>query len=34
MKTTVVAHKDGTITDVAVKIKEAVDAGQRILTIE
>jgi biotin carboxyl carrier protein len=34
MKTTVVAHKDGTITDIAIKVKDAVDAGQRILTIE
>ena len=33
MKTTVVAHKDGTITDIAVNLKDAVDAGQRILTI-
>lgn len=33
MKTTVVAHKDGTITDLAVTLKDAVDAGQRILTI-
>lgn len=34
MKTTVVAHKDGTVTDIAVGIKDAVDTGQRILTIE
>ena len=34
MKTTVVAHKDGTVTDLAVQVKDAVDAGQRILTIE
>jgi biotin carboxyl carrier protein len=34
MKTTVVAHKDGTISDLAVKLKDAVDAGQRILTID
>ena len=33
MKTTMVAHKDGTITDIAVNLKDAVDAGQRILTI-
>ncbi len=33
MKTTVVAHKDGTITEVAVNLRDAVDAGQRILTI-
>lgn len=33
MKTTVAAHKDGTITDLAVGLKDAVDAGQRILTI-
>jgi biotin carboxyl carrier protein len=34
MKTTVVAHKAGTITDIAVRLRDAVDAGQRILTIE
>ena len=34
MKTTVVAHKTGKITDLAVKVKDAIDAGQRILTIE
>lgn len=34
MKTSVVAHKDGTVKDIAVKLKDAVDAGQRILTIE
>lgn len=33
MKTKVVAHKGGTISDVAVEVKDAVDAGQRILTI-
>ena len=34
MKTTVVAHKDGTVKDVAVRVQDAVDAGQRILSIE
>lgn len=34
MKTTVVAHKSGKVTDLAVQAKDAVDAGQRILTIE
>ncbi len=34
MKTTVVAHKTGKITDLAVNVKDAIDAGQRILTIE
>lgn len=34
MKTTVVAHKDGRIKELAVQVKDAVDAGQRILTIE
>lgn len=34
MKTTVVAHKGGTITDLAVRVKDVVDAGQRILSID
>lgn len=34
MKTTVVAHRDGEVTDVAVKVGDAVDAGQPLMTIE
>ena len=34
MKTSVVAHKDGAVKDIAVKLKDAVDAGQRLMTLE
>ena len=33
MKTVVSAHKDGKVTNVAVKVGDAVEAGQPILTI-
>ena len=34
MKTTVVAHKAGKVAEIAVQVKDAVEAGQRIMTIE
>ena len=34
MKTTVVAHRDGEVTDIAVKAGDAVDAGQPLMTIQ
>ncbi len=33
MKTVVSAHKDGTVSNVAVKVDDAVDAGQVLLSI-
>lgn len=33
MKTTVVAHKDGEVVDIPVKVGDAVDAGQSLMTI-
>ena len=34
MKTTLVAHRAGAVVDVAVQVKDAVEAGQRMMTIE
>lgn len=33
MKTPMIAHRDGTVTGVAVKVGEAVDAGQILVTL-
>ena len=33
MKTTVVAHRDGEVVEIAVKVGDAVDAGQPLMTI-
>lgn len=33
MKTTVVAHRDGKVAEIAVKVGDAVDAGQPLMTI-
>lgn len=34
MKTTVVAHRDGEVVEIAVKVGDAVDAGQPLMTIQ